>query len=103
MKDKKIRRLYGLKRIVYLLRHDPDREIQSILHSSPHTKDLVDEFIRNNSVEKSFLDVEPSQDVCVTNNLQPFDLVSLVLQSIALRLLVLVHEVFLKSTHTCND
>ena len=60
MEEKKIRRLYGLKRIVYLLRHDPDREIQSILHSNPYTKDLVEEMIRNESDEKSILDIEPS-------------------------------------------
>lgn len=60
MEEKKIRRLYGLKRIVYLLRHDPDREIQSILHSNPYTKDLVEEMIQKENEDKSGIDIESS-------------------------------------------
>lgn len=60
MEEKKIRRLYGLKRIVYLMRHDSDREIQSLLHSNPYTQDLVEEMIRNECDEKSIPEAEPS-------------------------------------------
>ena len=49
--DKKTRRLYGMKKVVYEVRHDPDREIQKILQSNSVFQTLVNEYIQAEQVQ----------------------------------------------------